>query len=361
MATSRRRSGFTLIELLVVIAIIAVLVGLLLPAVQKVREAAARMQCQNNLKQIGLANANYESSYQKFAPGKNRFSSTGTLTYLLPYMEQNNLYNLIPTTITQIHPAADPVGQDWLNLLAGAGKYSVCTNRVKPFECPSDNPLSVDTTNGGVESHFNLGPHSGLAGGSFSITYYPLGGGNAAFFSGNGLPGPTNYVPIAGTLGYYGPITNTASTTQPFYIRHEGVFVDETVNTIPGITDGSSNTMFFAEYTGTSNTGTTPTTNGLTGARERYLAWMGANGMPTYWSPNNGTPSGNTQFALSSYHTGIINVAFGDGSVRGVTSSVPVVAAASDVSGTTNPAWVAFQSLTGKADGDVTNGSAIGF
>jgi len=359
MLNSARRSAFTLIELLVVIAIIAVLVGLLLPAVQKVRAAAARMQCQNNLKQIGLANANYESSYQKFAPGKNRYSSTGTLTYLLPYLEQNNLYNLIPATITQIHPASETVTTNWLTALSLAGVYSVCTNRVKTFECPSDNPYSIDMVNGGVETHMNPDP-----GGNFTISYFPLGkfsgGDNTAFFTARGIPGAANYVPIAGTLRRYGPILTPTSTTQPFYVRHEGAFVGETVNTIPGITDGSSNTMFFAEYTGTSYTSASPTPNGLTGARERYLAWMGATGFPTYWSPNTGVPAADTQYALISYHTGIINVAFGDGSVRSITSGVPKAMQVSDISGTTNPAWVAFQALAGKADGDVINNSALG-
>ena len=205
-----------------------------------------------------------------------------------------------------------------------------------------------------------------LQGGTFSITGYQIGGGNAGFFTPNGIPGASNYVPIAGTLGHYGPITNTASITQPYYIRHEGVFVQEIVNNIGAVTDGMSNTMFFAEYTGSSynpffGIPNPPPASGLTGQREEFLAWAGADGFPTYWSINNGVPYNNTVFALSSNHTGIINVAFGDGSVRSIFNNNSIVASASDVSQGTNPAWEALQMLTGKADGDVVNTSVIGF
>src|SRR6059058_3670735 len=142
---SRRRSAFTLIELLVVIAIIAVLIGLLLPAVQKVREAATRSTCQNNLKQIALAAHGYHSANGILPPGQvgnrpvgnpPRYTNgngcyLGELAYLLPFLEQDAVYRIFQVDWSVSPPAGNP----WWNV---GENVRASRARIKTYLCPSD-------------------------------------------------------------------------------------------------------------------------------------------------------------------------------------------------------------------------------
>src|SRR5258708_6633722 len=137
---AQSRTAFTLIELLVVIAIIAILIALLVPAVQKVREAASRLTCTNNLKQIGLAFHNYHGVRGSFPPGFASQAATvdgpslgpgwGWGAYLLPYLEQGGLYNQIDFTKDIAHLT---------NAKARVTSLSI-------FRCPSDGPSSTTVT-----------------------------------------------------------------------------------------------------------------------------------------------------------------------------------------------------------------------
>src|SRR5215831_12276906 len=138
LASSRtiHRPGFMLIELLVVIAITAVLIGLLLPAVQKVREAAARTRCRNNLKQLGLAAHNYHDAHQHLPPGIGYYPPAGGAFgtgqfHLLPYLDQDNLYRASFGSV----PFPPPDGP---TPVLYPGNNSVYSRPVAVFLCPSD-------------------------------------------------------------------------------------------------------------------------------------------------------------------------------------------------------------------------------
>ncbi len=288
------RSAFTLIELLVVIAIIAVLIGLLLPAVQKVREAAARMSCTNNLKQITLACHSYHDANGELPAGQVAATSFSALAYLLPYVEQGNCYAMTDFTLPY---------DDMMNDCAR-------TNDVKFFHCPSDvdNPLPAR----GAATNYMANKGSG-------IVWADNSGPNAS------LPQP-NGVFYLNSKTRFGDINDGLSNTA-FY--SERILGDGSNAIVSPIAD-----VFLALSSPTTPDAAVQQCSAvnINDLANQFPFFMGApwvHGQHTYLhtSPPNTRSCGflpvlRAVMPASSRHTGGVNVSLGDGSVRFVRDGV---------------------------------------
>ena len=323
------RTAFTLVELLVVIAIIGILIGMLLPAVQMVREAARRAKCANNLKQISLAALNFESAHQVFPtgsvakpfPGKpghpHNFYRWSTLAHLTPYLEQVNLYDLIDLSVPLF---GEPGGFE----LSVENRQAAATF-VPGFLCPSD--IATPVSSGyGVEDL-----------------------------------GPTNYAACAGSGAGGGTPFGDEGADGVFYVNSE--------LPVSALYDGTSHTAFFSESTlGTGDESTTnvelletqpqtvyrytfsspltdagaATATAINIANRRGFMWINGEYRCTlynhYYTPNSEqvdfigvklvAPTPEKRYAAygwraaRSNHQGGVNLAMADGSARFVTDSI---------------------------------------
>jgi len=313
---SRTRRGFTLIELLVVIAIIAILIGLLLPAVQKVREAAARAKCSNNLKQLALACHGYQDVNGGLPPALLNPANSGNavrpndggygpnwICLVLPGIEQNAIYTQIQTSVV-LNMTTTSSDQGWAGILRAGSGVSIPT-----VICPSDSNNSTAWS----------GNSGTWARGNYAANLGPLWIGDGR----DGNPGVNGKSGTQNDMGYEG--------RGPFWICTKAPYRSDKIETIP---DGSSNTVMIAEVrAGTLSTDPRGTwAIGTSGSStvsgyaygDAKLINASNGGCDDVQNCKNDTAQGmgccegcpSNQAVFRSRHTGGVNVAMGDGTVR---------------------------------------------
>ncbi len=350
---SRRptRRAFTLIELLVVIAIIGVLIALLLPAVQAAREAARRAQCSNNLKQLGLALANYENQNGSFPPGSIKYGSGSNIdctvqrhhtmfALLLPFMEQKPVYDAINFNL----PAVDEVGPYGLAGNGAASNSTAYNSAVNNYVCPSDSTRPpAQTIFGRAQSSY-----SGVTGNK-DVWHW--------WFGCPADPSPQ--------------------------IESDGMFNGDYTYRVSDVSDGLSNTLFVGEtsrfkndpdgnffyfwsgdlWYGTATPGVSRITALASTVARPNASFLipepGGDG--TYfqhWDRNPNTPLQNMgQWGFRSQHPGGVNFVFGDGSVRFIKETISVVGGTNPLNGQLMPG--VYRQLATRSGGEVVDASSF--
>jgi prepilin-type N-terminal cleavage/methylation domain-containing protein len=346
-----RRNGFTLIELLVVLAVIALLIGFLLPAVQRMREAANRIRCANNQKQLGLACHAYDSTYGRLPPGylgpipneqdfgghPERMQQAGLLVYLLPYVEQENIYRRLRIDLDPTH-----LGPAWYT---DPTNWQLAQTRIRLFECSSDNIAEDTATQGTAEAaHWY----------NYRAPIVPNQDDNT---NGDVVTLDPSDPTVLGRSNYAGCAGLAARGTSQYWARYEGIFSNRSGWSVSQVTalDGTSNTLLLGETIG-----------GRQNGQRMYLpTWLGRGVQPTL---SGLAADGQDQLfppLFDSKHPGVVLFCFADGSVRSLRKGSSWIDANNGWAlGNLWPdrypaAWWILQELAGLRDGGTPDPSSL--